>query len=75
MGTIKRRKAAAGGAICSIAALVLLPAIVFSQSLPLDDKARYEKALEQKVEEVLIRLNGPNQAKVVVQASMDFTRT
>jgi len=46
-----------------------------SQSLPLDDKARYEKSLEEKVEEILLKLLGPNQAKVVVQASMDFTRT
>jgi hypothetical protein len=46
-----------------------------AQSLPLDDKARYEKSLEQKVDEVLLKLLGPNQAKVVVQATMDFTRT
>lgn len=46
-----------------------------AQTLPLDDKARYEKSLEQKVDEVLLKLLGPNQAKVVVQASMDFTRT
>ncbi|MBI5745051.1 MAG: hypothetical protein HY952_10945 [Elusimicrobia bacterium] len=46
-----------------------------AQSLPLDDKARYEKSLEQKVDEVLLKLLGPNQAKVVVQAAMDFTRT
>lgn len=45
-----------------------------AQSLPLDDKARYEKSLETKVEEVLLKLLGPNQAKVVVQATMDFTR-
>lgn len=45
-----------------------------AQSLPLDDKARYEKSLETKVDEVLLKLLGPNQAKVVVQASMDFTR-
>ncbi len=45
-----------------------------AQSLPLDDKAQYEKSLEKKVEDVLTRLLGPNQAKVVVQASMDFSR-
>lgn len=61
--------------------LTALPALLFfcagaaAQSLPLDDKARYEKSLEQKVEEVLVRLVGPNQAKVLVQATMDFTRT
>lgn len=45
------------------------------QSLPFEDKAKYERALEQKVDEVLVRLLGPNQAKVVVEADMDFTRT
>lgn len=46
-----------------------------AQSLPFDDKAKYERALEQKVDEVLVRLLGPNQAKVVVEATMDFNRT
>lgn len=46
-----------------------------AQSQPFEEKARYEQALEQKVDEVLIRLLGPNQAKVVVEATMDFTRT
>ena len=49
--------------------------IVFGQSIPLDDKARYEHSLEVKIEAVLLKLLGPNQAKVVVQADMDFTRT
>jgi hypothetical protein len=44
-------------------------------NLPLDEKARYERSLELKVGEVLLKLLGPNQAKVVVSASMDFTRT
>ncbi|HBB66237.1 MAG TPA: hypothetical protein DCZ93_02835 [Elusimicrobia bacterium] len=55
--------------------LCLLPSGLFSQSLPFEDKAKYERALEQKVDEVLVRLLGPNQAKVVVEATMDFTRT
>ncbi|MBI4351869.1 MAG: hypothetical protein HY550_10545 [Elusimicrobia bacterium] len=60
-----------------LACLCLLPASrsARGQNMPLDDKARYERSLELKVEEVLLRLLGPNQAKVVVQASMDFTRT
>ncbi|OGR71793.1 MAG: hypothetical protein A2179_04950 [Elusimicrobia bacterium GWC2_63_65] len=61
--------ALAAGALCSFAAAAA------AQTLPLDDKARYEKALEQKVDDVLLQLLGPNQAKVVVQATMDFTRT
>ncbi len=57
------------------ATLACAAAAAFPQSLPLDDKARYERSLEQKVDEVLLKLLGPNQAKVVVQATMDFTRT
>ena len=49
--------------------------VVYAQNMPLDDKARYERSLEKKVDEVLMRLLGPNQAQVVVQATMDFTRT
>jgi flagellar motor switch protein FliG len=53
----------------------LPPHALLGQSLPFEDKAKYERALEQKVDEVLARLLGPNQAKVVVEAEMDFTRT
>lgn len=56
--------------------LSVLPGpVLFAQSLPFEDKAKYERALEQKVDEVLVRLLGPNQAKVVVEATMDFNRT
>lgn len=60
-----------------LALLCLLPAqrAAVAQNMPLDDKARYERSLELKVEDVLLRLLGPNQAKVVVEADMDFTRT
>lgn len=49
--------------------------VVFAQSLPFEDKARYERTLEQKADDVLVRLLGPNQAKVVVETLMDFNRT
>lgn len=66
-------------AVCSaLAALALLSGLsgnCRAQSLPFEDKAKYEKALEQKVDDVLVRLLGPNQAKVVVEATMDFSRT
>jgi hypothetical protein len=63
-----------------IAAILLLspglrPAMGQAYSAPLDDKARYERSLELKVEEVLLKMIGPGQAKVVVEATMDFTRT
>ncbi|MFH2202833.1 MAG: ATP-binding protein [Elusimicrobiota bacterium] len=43
--------------------------------MPLEEKARYEAALEQKAESVLLRILGPNRARVVVNATLDFTRT
>ena len=46
-----------------------------AQGLPFEDKAKYEHALEQKVDDVMVRLLGPNQAKVVVEATMDFNRS
>lgn len=55
-------------------AFVPFVAVVYAQNIPLEDKAKYEKALEEKVNDVLLRVLGPNQAKVVVDASMDFTR-
>jgi len=71
------RKSAAfiKGALALSALLLVSPSFSAAQSLPLDDKARYERSLETKVEEILLKLLGPNQAKVVVQASMDFSRT
>jgi hypothetical protein len=74
MNTENGRKSAFTGAILA-AALFAFAAGAAAQSLPLDDKARYEKALEQKTDEVLLKLLGPNQAKVAVQAAMDFSRT
>jgi len=57
-------------------ALCCLPARgLLAQSLPFEDKAKYEKTLEQKVDEVLIKILGPNQAKVIVETTMDFSRT
>jgi len=56
--------------------LLLLPGPELAgQSLPFEEKARYERTLEQKADEVLVRLLGPNQAKVVIEATMDFSRT
>ena len=68
------------GRLASISAFAFLcllarPAVVHGQGMPLDDKARYERSLEVKVEDILTRLLGPNQAKVVVQAGTDYTTT
>ncbi|MEW5900935.1 MAG: FliG C-terminal domain-containing protein [Elusimicrobiota bacterium] len=75
-GKIERRNAVP--VLAGILALLpfscpVVPA--YGQALPLDDKARYEKALEQKVDEILLRILGPNQAKVSIDVQMDFTRT
>lgn len=43
--------------------------------IPLDDKARYDRFLEDKADSVLVKMLGPNRAKVVVDATLDFTRT
>jgi len=58
------------------AALLLLAGVpaVRAQTLPLEEKARYEASLEQRVEGVLLHMLGPNRYKVVVEATMDFTR-
>lgn len=57
-------------------ALLCLPArVVSAQSLPFEDKAKYEKSLEEKVDGVLVKILGPNQAKVIVETTMDFSRT
>ncbi len=48
---------------------------LFAQTLPFEDKAKYEKILEQKADEVLVKILGPNQAKVIVETTMDFSRT
>lgn len=47
---------------------------VFSQMIPLEEKSKYEKALEHKVDEVLMRILGPNQGKSFIQATIDFSR-
>ncbi|OGS13588.1 MAG: hypothetical protein A2285_03715 [Elusimicrobia bacterium RIFOXYA12_FULL_57_11] len=39
----------------------------------LEEKIKYERALEQKVEEMLSSLLGPGKGKVMVQASIDFS--
>ncbi len=58
-----------------LALLGLSARCLFAQSLPFEDKAKYEKTLEQKVDEVLVKILGPNQAKVIVETTMDFSRT
>ena len=53
--------------------LLLLAAAPGRCGANLEEKTRYEKAQEQKVEEVLLNLLGPGKAKVMIQAAIDFS--
>lgn len=54
---------------------ILVPLFTFAQlNVPLEDKIKFEKALEQKIDEVLLKILGPNQARAVVETTIDFTR-
>jgi flagellar motor switch protein FliG len=43
--------------------------------MPIEEKAKFEKALEERANNVLLYILGPNRARVVVDATLDFTRT
>ena len=51
------------------AALALLLFRYARVNLPLDEKVRYERALEKRGDEILLKLLGPGQARVVVTAT------
>ncbi|MDE2292844.1 MAG: hypothetical protein KGL53_12245, partial [Elusimicrobia bacterium] len=42
-------------------------------AIPLEEKAKFERALEQKAESVLLSLLGPSRSRVIVDATLDFT--
>ena len=46
-----------------------------AQQFPLDEQSRYENELENKLNEAILKILGPNKAKVMIQAEMDFTKT
>lgn len=71
---MKRNSNRGNGRFFALLILLAFTSSAFGQNIPLEDKAKYEKALEEKVNDVLLRVLGPNQAKVVIDASMDFTR-
>ncbi|MEI8190978.1 MAG: ATP-binding protein, partial [candidate division NC10 bacterium] len=45
-----------------------------SQNLPIEEKAKFEKTLEERANTILLHILGPNRARVVVDATLDFTR-
>ncbi|HBB67928.1 MAG: hypothetical protein A2X28_03190 [Elusimicrobia bacterium GWA2_56_46] len=72
-----RRKKHRGNFIGRLACLGLffaLPSLAAAQH-PLDEKSRYESDLENKLNEAVFKIIGPNKAKVLIQAEMDFSRT
>ncbi|MDE2290465.1 MAG: hypothetical protein KGL53_00165, partial [Elusimicrobia bacterium] len=44
-------------------------------SIPLDEKAKFEHSLEEKANEVLLSVLGPSRSRVIIDATLDFTRT
>lgn len=69
-GALARAKVA----VASLAAALALSAGAAAQTIPLEEKARFEHTMEERVESVLIRILGPNRSKVVVDCDLDFTR-
>jgi len=61
-------------ALAALLFAFLLAAPAAAQPLPLEEKAKFEHSLEQKAESVLLRLVGPSRYRVVVDATLDFTR-
>jgi len=60
-----------------LAGTVLAPGLCRAAqvSSSLDDKIRYERALEQKGDEILLKVLGPNQARVTVEATLKLEQT
>lgn len=70
-----RVPAAARSAAMALALLGLFAAgAAAQQSIPLEEKAKFERALESKAESVLVSILGPSRSRVIVNAALDFTR-
>jgi len=54
--------------------LALAVPAMAQQTIPLESKASFERALEQRAESVLLPILGPARSRVVVDATLDFTR-
>ena len=61
------------GVLALCCGLVAVQAFPLAAGANLEEKARYEKFLEQKVEEVLLSMLGVGKAKAAVQAAIDFS--
>jgi flagellar motor switch protein FliG len=64
-----------GSGRVKLAGLLLALAVpAGAQTIPLESKAQFERALEQRAESVLLPILGPARSRVVVDATLDFTR-
>ncbi len=54
--------------------LVFFGVAARAQNLPLSDKEHFERTLANRAQDVLRQVVGPNRSRVVVNATLDFTR-
>jgi len=72
---LKPARQLAAAASLALALFAGLAGPAAAQNLvPLEEKAKFEKALEQKAESMLVSLLGPSRSRVMVDAVLDFTR-
>lgn len=66
-----------GGRLTALARLCALPLLFLGSGAAagsnLEEKMKYERSLEQKVEEVLGNLLGPGKSRVMIRAAVDFS--
>ena len=63
-------------AFLGLLSLSLIPKPIQAQTVvPFLEKSKFEKSLETKVDGVLLNILGPNRAKVIINATLDFTKT
>ncbi len=63
-------------AFLGLLSLSLIPKPIQAQTMvPFLEKSKFEKSLETKVDGVLLNILGPNRARVIINATLDFTKT
>ncbi len=62
-------------ALIGFLALSFIPKKTGAQTVPFLEKSKFEKSLETKVDGVLLNILGPNRAKVIINATLNFTKT
>ncbi|HAT71510.1 MAG TPA: hypothetical protein DCS63_01680 [Elusimicrobia bacterium] len=58
---------------CALTLLFACACSAAAAGANLEEKMKYERALEQKVEEVLANLLGPGKSRVMIRAALDFS--